>query len=319
MRANPLVSIIMPVYNVEQYIQESVRSVIRQTYMNIELILVDDASPDASIEKAQEVLATSEIQYRIIRQENAGQGASRNAGLAAAKGDWICFLDSDDLISDNAIEHMIAATKARDVDLVFSRFNGIKDAKDAIKLCKAEQVVYMDATTIQLAFLKRTLPILAPGSLYRKDFLIKNSLAFVHIPWSEDQHFLWRVLYHLSTAAFVNEPLYQYLKHPGSIMTASKAQAMANSYHSILELDAYYAGKEAIARFIVPRWVMGTMNAASALETRKNWKKLWLELNGRKNFKRLLRFPDAKTRILAFVGYACPFLYYHVLRSKRGK
>lgn len=321
MEHNPLVSIVMPVYKVENYIRESIQSVIRQTYQNIELILVDDGSPDASIEIAEETLAASQIYcpYRIIRQENAGLGQARNTGMSVAQGNWICFLDSDDLLSDNAIERMITVAASKNVDLVFTEFNIIFDAQDAIRLCPSGEVTYMNAEELQVAFMKRTKVVLAPGSLYKRDFLIQNDLKFERIPWSEDQHFVWRALYHISGAAFVREPLYQYLRHSGSIMAASDGKAMSDSYDRILELSKYYSDNAFIADYIVPRWVMGTMNAGGVLLSWKHWRILWSEIDGRKNFKKLLFFPDIKVKIAACVAYVSPWVYYNLVRKRREK
>ena len=87
------------------------QSLLNQTYRDVEIILVDDGSPDRSIEVAQSVLESGDLTYHVLQQENSGQGIARNTGVAAAKGEWIYFLDSDDVIQPETLEEMLALTK----------------------------------------------------------------------------------------------------------------------------------------------------------------------------------------------------------------
>jgi glycosyltransferase involved in cell wall biosynthesis len=103
--AEPLVSIIIPVYNVEKYLVEGIESAIAQTWSNKEIIIVDDGSTDNSFNIIQKYSVYSNI--KIIRQKNQGASAARNTGLAIAKGEYIQFLDADDLLSKNKIESQI--------------------------------------------------------------------------------------------------------------------------------------------------------------------------------------------------------------------
>ncbi len=104
---NPKVSIIMPVYNVGAYIEECLRSVVSQTYKNIELVMVDDGTKDDSVEIANEVLSRSTIEYKIIKQVNAGACAARNVAISNATGDYLLHLDADDRISETLVEKQI--------------------------------------------------------------------------------------------------------------------------------------------------------------------------------------------------------------------
>ena len=145
-------------------------------------------------------------------------------------------------------------------------------------------------------------------------FLLENNLFFEAIPWSEDQHFMWRVLFHVNKAAFLDEPLYQYLRHSGSIMNGTKAEAMSESFHAICELEDYYAIKPEIGKFIVPRWVMGTMNSAAKNMPILEWKKLWKLIKGKENCKVLVQFPDIKTKIMGLIACISSSLYYYLIK-----
>jgi hypothetical protein len=116
-----LVTVVIPAYNAEKWIPESLESVLRQTYKQIELVLVDDGSADRTVELAERSLQNGQIPYRILRQPNKGAAAARNLGWRAARGAWVQFLDADDLLEPEKIE--IQAAKISDVktvDVVYS-------------------------------------------------------------------------------------------------------------------------------------------------------------------------------------------------------
>lgn len=313
----PLVSIVMPVYMVEKYIKYSVESVIRQTYKNIELILVDDGTKDNSINIAEKILSRNDVIYRIIHQENMGLGEARNTGINAAKGEWICCLDSDDTLSDNAIEHMVMVASDSDVDIVFSKINEITEYSEAILNCPDGEIKHFTQQEIQKAFLLRTKIILAPGTFYRKKFLDNNQLRFEKMAWSEDQHFVWRALYYVQNVAFLDEPLYQYYRHQDSIMGKTKPDKIIESYHKIVQLSDLYRQNIEIGAWIVPRWVMGTMNATTIMMNYQDWKTLAKAIEMREYFKQLQGFPANEERLMAALGLFSRFAYYYCNRIRK--
>lgn len=132
---NPKVSIIIPVYKVRKYIEECINSVINQTYRNIQLILVDDAGNDGSIELAESILKKKDIEWVIIRHEkNRGLSAARNTGVEHATGDYIYFLDSDDYISTDCIDNLLYAAMRDNSDIVYGRYATVRDG--IIEVCK---------------------------------------------------------------------------------------------------------------------------------------------------------------------------------------
>ena len=101
----PLISVIVPVYKVENYLDCCVQSIVNQTYSNLEIILIDDGSPDASGAMC-DAWAEKDSRIRVIHQQNAGGGAARNAGLDAARGERIAFVDSDDYIAPDCYQYL---------------------------------------------------------------------------------------------------------------------------------------------------------------------------------------------------------------------
>lgn len=124
------VSIIIPVYRVEEYIADAVQSVLDQTYEHFELLIIDDGSPDRSVEICQQFIDT---RIKIIRQENRGANAARNAGIREAKGDYIAFLDGDDLWLPQKLEkHLEHLEKSPNVGISFSRSAFIDEAGNSL-------------------------------------------------------------------------------------------------------------------------------------------------------------------------------------------
>ena len=112
-----LISVIVPVYNVESYVAECIESIQNQTYMNLEIILVNDGSTDASGDICDQYAAYDE-RIKVIHKENAGVSAARNTGIEAANGDYIAFVDSDDYIAPNMYEDMLRILKENDLDIL---------------------------------------------------------------------------------------------------------------------------------------------------------------------------------------------------------
>ena len=114
---NYLVSIIVPIYNVEKYLDRCIQSILNQSYENLEIILVDDGSPDRSSEICDEY-RKSDQRIKVVHKENGGLSDARNAGLILAKGKYIIFLDSDDYIEHTMVEDAVTVLEKNDSDIV---------------------------------------------------------------------------------------------------------------------------------------------------------------------------------------------------------
>ncbi len=119
-----LISVVLPIYNVEKYIETSIDSVVNQTYKNLEIILVDDGSPDNCPEICDK-WAEKDNRIKVIHKENAGLGMARNSGLENATGDYICFFDSDDFVAPDTIEKAYSCIKEHSSDIVCFGFSSV--------------------------------------------------------------------------------------------------------------------------------------------------------------------------------------------------
>lgn len=170
-----LVSIIIPVFNVKNYLERCVHSVINQTYFNLDIILVDDGSTDGS-EKICDELARSDIRIRVIHKRNGGLSSARNAGIQIARGEFIGFIDSDDYVKEDMYKTMLEFIRD-DVDIVTCGTAIVYDKKDykrSFVYCNPKQVMYFSSMeAIKEMLLINNLCFSACDKLFRKE-LFKN-------------------------------------------------------------------------------------------------------------------------------------------------
>ncbi|SEL73328.1 Glycosyltransferase involved in cell wall bisynthesis [Butyrivibrio sp. ob235] len=137
-----LVSIIIPVYNVEKYFNECIESVVKQSYRNIEIIIIEDGSSDSSVSICDN-WAENDSRITVIHQEHKGVSGARNVGLDRAKGDYICFVDSDDYVTDNYIEDFVRKIEEVGSDIVFCDINTTRLPKPIYSM-QSDQVFSAD-------------------------------------------------------------------------------------------------------------------------------------------------------------------------------
>lgn len=212
------VSVIVPVYKVEKYLEQCIDSIIGQTYQNLEIILVDDGSPDNCGRICDEYAATDD-RIKVIHQENGGLSAARNAGLDIATGDYIAFVDSDDWILPNAIERMHRAYATSCADLVVCNF-GLFYEQLFLGERRAESNIEDEVLTQEQLMNKcckhSDWYIVPWNKLYKKS--IFDVLRFLVGYRHEDEAIFHYVIEKCKTIATVSDRLYIYRQSSGSIM-----------------------------------------------------------------------------------------------------
>lgn len=219
MRA-PLISVIIPVYNVEKYLRRCLDSVIAQTYQNLEIICVDDGSIDDS-EKICDQYAVRDARIKVIHQENQGLSAARNRGLDAAEGEYIAFVDSDDYILEGMYKKMLDKLLDYSVDLCVCQWQyEFSDGRQVVKKKNIDPTIYGCKTSLEFArFLYRGnyengVVVAAWNKLYRRALLDKIRFeGRIH----EDEAFCGRIMAKNISVYVMEEQFYVYAQNGDSL------------------------------------------------------------------------------------------------------
>ena len=310
------ITVVIPVYKTEKYIANTILSLKNQTFNDFEIIFVDDGTPDDSISVIKQELKESTISYSIITQQNSGQGIARNTGVKYARGEWVLFLDSDDVLQSRALEmYANAIQKYPTAEFFFSKFKNVTEENLFIEDRSLNKLKVIGGENLLKGFLTRELTILVPGSLYKVAVLREENIWHASIRWSEDQHFMWQVLDSVQCGVFVESCLYNYLQRSagGSIMNATPVDTMLSAYTEFCELAKCIRSDE-IKRFLVSRWVLGNLNVLAHRKDKQGWLKFFYKTNGKEHLNKLRTFPSWKVRVLSWVGIINKGLMYSVMR-----
>lgn len=225
---NPKISIIVPVYNVSQYITKCLDSVYGQTYKNIELILVDDCGSDDSMTIVQDYLASHvSIDANIIsHQKNRGLSAGRNSGMEKALGEYVYFLDSDDYITPDCIEALVKPLNNKKYDVVVGDYQYSNGEKSDLKLHNEE----LSDKQILDSYANGLWYVMAWNKLCRKDFLLANNLTFEEGYLHEDVIWSFKLACKAQSMYVINKVTYNYLVRSSSIMTSMSIEHDVNVY-----------------------------------------------------------------------------------------
>lgn len=229
------VSVIIPVYNVEDYIEECIHSLLQQTLNDIELIIVNDGTKDSSIEKIQ-YLINRHKHIKLINQNNLGLSAARNTGLEYASGDYVAFIDSDDYIEPTFLEELYNQAIKDDLDIVMGGYKIFKDNQYEIK--ERNPKLY-DRIRTGEDFLKEELEykdyrMEVWDDLYRLDFLKENNLCFEKGLLHEDELFTPLAMLSAKRVKLIQSNKYVYRQREGSIMSNKPNINHINSWYFII-------------------------------------------------------------------------------------
>ena len=215
MKKTPLISVIVPVYRVEKYLDRCLRSITEQTYRNLEIILVDDGSPDNS-GAICDAWAARDSRIRVIHKENAGAGAARNTGLNVASGDVVSMIDSDDYLEIHMYEHLLSLmTEDVDIaecDICWTELDDLKmeDGSEAeIRICDA-----VDAMRLHIR--DEIFCQTPPNKLYRRASI--GDIRFPEGNLIDDEFFTYKVIGNAKKLARSSACMYAYRQQPGSAM-----------------------------------------------------------------------------------------------------
>ena len=233
-----LISIVVPVYNVEKYIPRCIESILNQTYKNWEVIFINDGSKDNSLEVLKNY-QKKDNRIKIIDKKNEGSGVARNIGIEKSEGKYLAFLDSDDWYEKDFLEKL---------------YNNLKENNSDVSMCNP-RMTYDDRQknkNINIYHFDRIelnknpekiLGILAMpviwNKLYKKEVVVSNGIRFPNYSFSEDVEFLYKVFLYVSKVSKVEEYLYNYYQRDNSETKKIKRESIEQVYKVIENIESY--------------------------------------------------------------------------------
>ena len=234
----PLISIIIPIYKAEKYLEKCVRGILNQTYNNLEIILIEDGSPDSS-GKICDQLAEEDGRIKVIHKENGGAATARNAGLDAMTGVYVAFVDADDYMEPDYIETLYQTLKVHNAQVSICSFKTVDEIGKAISIDKlheednwAEQsgtIQILSGNEVILEDLQGHWEHVAPwGKLYQADLFV--GIRYPKWIAYEDEQVFIQVFDKVQKAARNPKKLYYYVQHAGSLMNSSYSEKHRLTY-----------------------------------------------------------------------------------------
>lgn len=255
-----LISVIVPVYNVKDYLEKCVDSILSQTYSELEVLLIDDGSTDGS-SLICDILANKDNRIKVIHQDNGGLSAARNTGLDIATGEYIAFVDSDDYIKKTMYADMLRALNDSDADIAIGGIRYIDEKDNPLFDISLDELVEVEDEREKYSQLQENdiLTVVQWNKLYRKEIFkdIRYPVGKIH----EDVYVAHRELYNANKIIFIPGEYYYYVQRIGSIMNKDESisqiidaingyEERIDFFKKIEEEDAYKSSIMALYDYI---------------------------------------------------------------------
>lgn len=318
----PKISFVIPVYKVGKYIENSMKSVCYQTFRDFEVVLVDNNTPDDSIEIAEKVLKEGGIDYRVVKQTIQGLPAARNMGIREAKGEWIVSIDPDDTVSSRFLADLYECATSNNLSIVFSKYAecGEDILFDFPEENKENVTEFYDKKEVLQLLLVRKLPLMISNMFFNKEVFVEKSCWYDEdVILGADLINLWRILINTDKIAYINKFLYNHFERPDSLMTAPNWKKIDSNIMGYTRLRGYIAEKESesLAGWIYARAVYAFL-ATLCVHGGKTMYKDYVKKYYNKEVHSILQtFPDKKIQILDRILNLSSSLFYGINKSLR--
>ena len=315
------VSVIIPIYKVGKYIENSMKSVASQYFKDFEVILIDNNTPDDSIEIAENILKGTDVNYRVVKQPIQGLPAARNKGIEEAKGEWIVSIDPDDTISSFFLKELYDLATNNGLNVVFSSYDEVSDNlfefpheqdTNAVSFFSKEEILDQ--------LLSRKLPLMVSNMFINKNYFTSNGFEFdQNVILGADLLLLWRIMMETPRIAVFNKCLYNHYERPDSLMTApsqKKVDSNLSGYKKQLATFERLTNKE-FAEWIYSREVYALLSTISIHGTYDMFKYNIRTYYTNFVYDSLSRFPNKYIRIMNVFAYRFSAAFYFINKHIR--
>ena len=237
------ISVIVPIYNVEKYLESCLLSIKNQKFDDFEVILVDDGSTDSSRQIAEQFVKMNPEKFKLICQKNQGLSGARNTGIIHSTGEYVCCVDSDDWIDCMYLSEMHKAAIKNNADLVFCAYVSVDEFGTPIKEIHEERFKsgksYSIYETPELLLMQNA----AWNKMYRRNIIVESELIFTPKVWYEDIRFTKKYLSFCKNCVYCDKVLYYYMNREGSIMNSMGSDRNLEIIDAIKEIEQFYIEK----------------------------------------------------------------------------
>lgn len=235
-----LISVIVPIYNVEKYLNKCIDSIINQTYKNIEIILINDGSTDRSYELCTHY-AKKDGRIKLINKKNGGLSDARNKGLEIAKGEYAVFIDSDDWIDRSMLEKLYDLSIKYNADIVQGDYVKVYSDDDSIinDINNIEVNCYSPEQALELLYSEKCVKtVVTWNKLYKRTLF--NGINFPKGKIHEDEFTTYKLLHKANIVVDTNIPIYYYRQREGSIMKSDFSIRRLDALEALMERKEYF-------------------------------------------------------------------------------
>lgn len=257
---SPLISIIVPVYNVNLYLNRCVESILNQSFENYEICLIDDGSTDGSELQCDLYATKYEDKVRVVHQKNQGLGGARNTGIRLARGDYLFFVDSDDYISESCLQLLADEINRRKPDLLIFNFEKVDESGRVKEISSDRFAKYEPGMYSSRVENKKELLLSFPSAcnkIFKRSLFINYNIWFPSKVWYEDIRTVLKVYQVADRIFYLNQTIYYYVERTGSItnnLNVEKNKEIIEAFYDIIEYyqshgiyKQYYSELEYIA------------------------------------------------------------------------
>lgn len=273
-----LISIVVPIYNVEKYIDKCIESLINQTYKNIEIILVDDGSKD-NCGNIIENFAKKDRRIKIIHKENGGLSDARNYGIDIAKGEYICFVDSDDYVKKDMCECMLKLSEKYNSDItILNRIYKFDNGDEKLRFIDDNKILELnkEEALIELNSFNN-FDMSAWGKLYKMKLF--ENIRFPVGRLSEDYFIMYKLFDNSNKIVYSSYPVYYYMQRDGSISKSKKINYdyIEASYNQMIEIEEKYPNLKGVVHtsYVLANLTVYNLHLKKKVKCTKENKKLF--------------------------------------------
>ena len=289
---------------------------------NIEIIIVDDETKDKSVEIAERVLASSSRPFKIIHEYNKGLPGARNNGYKSASGEYVCFIDTDDVISKDHILNLMNMVKKENLSVAFSDFEctTLNNREGNDNTYQMQQVYSRDSFLTM--FMKRNPAVHCCSMLFRRSMLEDNGLYFNEkLRYGEDAEFMWRVFSANTRIGHYKQKSYKYLIRSNSIMTTvgmERGIVFSEELKKTLDqLKIDYPQYKSVYDMAYCRYMLGWLRTVAINSNFDMFRKCTEIIPYKILMKQLKKFPDIKVRFSARLLLLSRYLFYKVFNTTK--